>query len=339
DRCLHPRPPGRPRPARRRRRARGAADGTAGCGGGDAGGPLPGADAVRLAGRRAPDGGGWQAVPAAAGAARGGDRRRRRRHRGADRGVRGGADARGLALPRRRHGRGGPAPGGRHGQRPLGQPRRDPDGRLPVRAVLGADGRPRPGGGPDPGADLHTARRGPDPGDRGARPRRRRAGPLPRGRRRQDGLAHRDLREVRRDVRRCPPRGGRGPGPVRRDRRLRLPALRRHPRRELGVGRVRQDAGHRPAGGRADAAGADGPHVDGPGGRAAARAARRRPVRRRPARRGARPAPQAPGDGAGPRLRRRARHRGQGPPRGARRGPRAHRARVLRRRCRDALLL
>ena len=52
--------------------------------------------------------------------------------------------------------------------------------------------------------------------------------------------------------------GGRRPDGVRRARRHRVPALRRHPRHRLGVGRVRQDARHRPARGRADAAGADG---------------------------------------------------------------------------------
>ena len=41
---------------------------------------------------------------------------------------------------------------------------------------------------------------------------------------------------------------------VRRDRRLGVPALRRHPRHRLRVRRVRQDARHRPARGRADAA-------------------------------------------------------------------------------------
>ena len=49
----------------------------------------------------------------------------------------------GVALPRRRDGRGRPAPRRRVGQRPLGQPRRDPDRRLPVLQVLGADRRPR----------------------------------------------------------------------------------------------------------------------------------------------------------------------------------------------------
>ena len=67
----------------------------------------------------------------------------------------------------------------------------------------------------------------------------------------------------------------RGADGVRRDRRRRLPALRRHPRRRLRVRRVRQDARHRPARGRAHAAGADGPGLDRPGRRPAARAARR----------------------------------------------------------------
>ena len=72
------------------------------------------------------------------------------------------------------------------------------------------------------------------------------------------------------------PAGGRGgAGGVRRDRRLRLPALRRHPRRRLRLGRVRQDPRHRPARGRAHAAGADGPGLHRPRRRPAPRAARR----------------------------------------------------------------
>ena len=54
-------------------------------------------------------------------------------------------------------------------------------------------------------------------------------------------------------------RGRAGPDQVRRGRRRRLPALRRHPRRRLRVRRLRQDPRHRPARGRADAAGAASP--------------------------------------------------------------------------------
>ena len=60
-----------------------------------------------------------------------------------------------------------------------------------------------------PVPDLHRAGRGTDPRDRRARARRGPARPLPRGRRRQDRLADRHVRRVRRDVRRCLARGAR----------------------------------------------------------------------------------------------------------------------------------
>ncbi len=128
--------------------------------------------------------------------------------------------------------------------------------------------------GAHPGRDLHPPRRGPDPRDRQARPRRGPARALPRRRGRQDRLAHRHLGPLRRPLRRRQRRGRGGPDGVRRDRRHRLPALRRHPRHRLGVRRVRQDPRHRPARGRADAAGADGAGLDRPGRRPPARAAR-----------------------------------------------------------------
>ena len=103
------------------------------------------------------------------------------------------------------------------------------------------------------------------------------AAALPRGGRRQDRLADRHLRPVRRPLRRRVPRGRGGAHVVRRDRRLRLPAQRRHPRHRLRQRRVRQDPRDRPARGRPDAPGADGAGVAGPRRRAAARAARRRP--------------------------------------------------------------
>ena len=81
--------------------------------------------------------------------------------------------------------------------------------------------------------DVHQARRGPDPRDAHARPRRGRARALPAGRRGQDRLADRDLGPLRRPVRRCPAGGRGGAHGVRREGRHRLPALRRHPRRRL----------------------------------------------------------------------------------------------------------
>ena len=87
----------------------------------------------------------------------------------------------------------------------LGQPRRDPHRRLPLLEVLRADRRARSRRGPDPGADLHPAGRGPDPRDRRAPGRRGPARPLPRGRRGQDRLADRHLRALRRPLRRRQP--------------------------------------------------------------------------------------------------------------------------------------
>ena len=145
-----------------------------------------------------------------------------------------------------------------------------------------------------------------------ARARRGPARALPRRRRRQDRLADRHLGALRRPLRRRHRRGRGGADGVRRDRRLRLPALRRHPRHRLRLGESGKTPGTDLREGVPDAAGADGPGLHRPGRRPAARAARRRPHRRRAARRGARPAAQAPRHGRGPRLRRRPRQRGQG---------------------------
>ncbi len=163
------------------------------------------------------------------------------------------------------------------GQRPLGQPGRDPHRRLPVREVLRAD---RPARAPTPcasrpqtftrlveGQILETVEPGPD----------------------EDPLAHylevvagKTGSLIATSARYGARFGGATPeveealDGVRRDRRLGLPALRRHPRRRLRVGRVRQDPRHRPARGRADAAGAAWPRrSDRPRRRPAARAARR----------------------------------------------------------------
>ena len=151
-----------------------------------------------------------------------------------DRRLRRRADPPRLALPRRRDGRGRAAPRRRLGQRPLGQPRRDPHRRLPVREVVRADRRARPRRRADPGRRR-------SPGWSRARSSRRSqpgAGEdplaaLPRRRRRQDRLADRHLGALRRPLRRRDPRGRGGAHGVRRDRRLRLPALRRHPRHRL----------------------------------------------------------------------------------------------------------
>ena len=245
----------------------------------------------------------------------------------------------GLALPRRRDGRGRAAPRRRLRQRALGQPRRDPHRRLPVLEVLGADRRARP---PTPSGSRPRR----SPGSSRARSSR----PSPPGRG-EDPLAHYlDVvagktgsliaTSARYGARfgGAPARGGGGADGVRRDRRLRLPALRRHPRHRLRLRRVRQDPRHRPARGRPDAAGADGARLDRPGRRPAARAARRRPHRRRPARRGARPAARAPGARPGPGLRRRPGARGEGAARRAARRPGPRGARGLRRRGRPAPL-
>ncbi len=108
-------------------------------------------------------------------------------------------------------------------------------------------GRPRHGGGAHPGADLRPAGRGPDPRDREAGARRGPLGALPRRGGRQDRVADRHVRALRRHLRRRDTGGGAGPDVVRRHRGHRLPALRRHPRRGLRRGRVRQDARHRPS--------------------------------------------------------------------------------------------
>ena len=262
---------------------------------------------LRHRGRQPPDGGRRQAVPAAAGAA---GRRDRRRTRTPTRCITAACvvelthlaslyhdDVMDEADLRR---------GADVGQRPLGQPRRDPHRRLPVLEVLRADRRARARRRPHPGADVHPPRRGPDPRD--ARP-----GPG------EDPLEH-YLRVVAgktgsliatsaRYGARCsaaPPRGRGGADGVRREGRLGLPALRRHPRHRLRVRGVRQDARHRPARGRADAARADRPAV--------------RPTPRTPGSlelldadlddddrhaEALAPAARPPRDGRGPRLRRR----------------------------------
>ncbi len=225
---------------------------------GAAGRLRPGPHQVRLRGRGAPAGRRRQAVPPAAGAAG-----RRGRH---GPGRRGRADGRlrrrdhapGLALPRRRDGRGRAASRRRLRQRALGQPGRHPHRRLPLRPLLRADRPPGRRRRAHPGRDLHPPGRGPDPRDGRPRPRRGPAPALPRRGGRQDRFADRHLGPLRRPLQRRLARGRGGAGGVRRDRRLGLPALRRHPRRRLRVRRVRQDARHRPARGRGHAAGADG---------------------------------------------------------------------------------
>ena len=257
--------------------------------------------AVRHRGRPAPAARRRQAVPAAAGAA---GRRVRR------------PDARracvtaacvvelthlGLALPRRRDGRGRPAPRRRVGQRPLGQPRRDPHRRLPVLQVLGADRRARrrrrahPGARRSPGSSRARSSRPSTPGP-GEDP----LAHYLRGRRGQDRLADRHLGPLRRPVRRRAAGGRGGAHGVRREGRHRPSSS---PTTSSTSPRDSDESGKTP--------GTDlregvptlpvlmAQRVHRPRRRPAARAARRRPHRRRPARRGARPAAQAPGDGRG----------------------------------------
>ena len=138
---------------------------------------------------------------------------------------------------------------------PLGQHRRDPDRRLPVRQGLADPGRPRPGGDPDPGRDV---RAGWSPG-RSPRPSARRPATIRSSTTcgvvtEKTGFADRDRRPVRRDVLRRAGERGRPDHAGLRGARRGLPALRRHPRRGQRPGPVRQDARHRPARGRADAA-------------------------------------------------------------------------------------
>ena len=144
--------------------------------------------------------------------------------------------------------------------------------------VLGADRRPRPRRRTHPGADVHPARRGPDPARRSAR------------RTAQDPLEH-YLRVVAgktgsliatsarygamfagapRDVEEALTEYGEKVGVAFQlsDDILDIASRDR---------RVRQDPGHRPARGRADAARADRPALHRPGRRAPARAARLRP--------------------------------------------------------------
>ena len=93
------------------------------------------------------------------------------------------------------------------GERPVGQPRRDPGRGLALLEVLGADRRARSGRGADPGRDVHPARGGADPRDPAAAGGPGPAGALPAGGRRQDRLADRHLGALRRDVRRRRPQG------------------------------------------------------------------------------------------------------------------------------------
>ena len=88
---------------------------------------------------------------------------------------------------------------------------------------------------------------GPAPGRRPGRALPERAG-------RQDRLADRDRGPVRRPLRRRRARRHRSAAPLRRAHRGGVPALRRHPRHRVGLDRVGQDAGHRPARGRRHAA-------------------------------------------------------------------------------------
>ena len=190
-------------------------------------------------------------------------------------GLRGRADPPGVAVPRRRDGRGRAAPRRGVRQRPLGQPGRDPHRRLPVLQVLRAHRPPR--------------RRTPC----GSRPRRSPASSRGRscetlGPGEDDDPLEHYLRVVAGKTgsliatsARYGARFGGAPLEVEEaltaygeQRRHRLPALRRHPRHRQRVRRVRQDTRHRPARGRADPAGADRPAVQRPGRRAAARAAR-----------------------------------------------------------------
>ena len=222
--------------------------------------------------------------------------------------LRGRADPPRLALPRRRDGRGRAAPRRRVGQRPLGQPRRDPHRRLPVLEVLGADRRARrrtPYGSrrrPSPGSSRARSWRPskPGPGDdplehyldvvagktgsliaTSARYGARFGGATPEVEEALTaygeivGTAF-QLSDDILDVASDSVESGKTPGTDLREGVPTLPVL------------------------MAQAS-------DPPGGRPAARAARRRPHRRRPPRRGARAAARAPGDGRGPRLRRRPR--------------------------------
>ena len=189
---------------------------------------------------------GGQAVPPAAGAARRRDRRpvrRRRTHLG----LRRGADPPRVALPRRRDGRGRAAPRRPVGERPLGQPRRDPHRRLPVLQVLGADRHAGRGRGAHPGRDVHPAGRGPDPRDAHARVGR---DPLAHYLRVVEGKTGSLIATSARygarfsgaslDVEEALTAYGERVG-------MAFQLSGRHPRHRLGLVRVGQDAGHRPA--------------------------------------------------------------------------------------------
>ena len=233
--------------------------------------------------------------------------------RGRHRGLRRRADPPRVAVPRRRDGRGRPAPRRRHRALDLGQPRRDPHRRLPVLEVLRAHRRPRR-------RTRSGSRRRPSPA--WSRARSSRPCSPPTG---EDPLAHYlevvagktgsliatsarygarfggatpeveaaltaygeivgsafQLSDDILDIASDSDESGKTPGTDLREGVPTLPVL---------MARAAAD----PADARLH------------------RAARRRPQRRRPARRGARPAPQAPGAGRGPRLRRRPRPRGQG---------------------------
>ena len=89
---------------------------------------------------------------------------------------------------------------------PLEQHDRDPHRGFPVRPCLQHPGRAGRRGDQDPGRDLHQAGERPGRGDPGAAPGPGPPGALPAGGGGQDGLAHRDRRKVRGDVRRRPGR-------------------------------------------------------------------------------------------------------------------------------------
>ena len=184
-------------------RPRGAAARPDGRGRGAARAGDPQRGAVRHRGGAAP-----ACTPAASGsgpllvllAAEAGDADRRRRDH---RGLRGRADPPRLALPRRRDGRGRPAPRRRVGQLALGQPRRDPHRRLPVLEVLGADRRRSGADAVRIQAETFTRLvEGQILETLDARARRGPARALPAGGRGQDRLADRDLGALRRPVRR-----------------------------------------------------------------------------------------------------------------------------------------
>lgn len=117
--------------------------------------------------------------------------------------------------------------------------------------------RPWPGLGPDAvriqAATFERLCLGQAPRDRRTASRRRPGRALPAGPRRQDRVARRDIRPVRCDVRRLPPRRGPHGHRLRREDRRRVPGLRRRRHRpHVRRRRHRQDPRHRPARARPD---------------------------------------------------------------------------------------